>query len=276
MLNAIKTPAIVAVGVSTILAGFYFLGKDEVKKVPQKNQSKKKKRKKKKNMSKKDLIAFTTDFKKAVKDCRFQVNLEEQQIQMNAQRQGIPVPDMELHTHLSQSFKKGLKVCEQKLYTKYDITPESAKEAGEKYTDDPEYKTLCAAINKTYTQITKPPSAEPPKLLDLATFKKILDEYIHDSHLMWDEIEKEMKNKKLGAGSSQTQQQLMQNIQEKTQDVMDLLFERFKIDKYAFENGLRKYMADPSIGQKMQKMQQIPQQRLQRMGLAPRGRMPGR
>jgi len=257
----------IAAGIATTLTGFYFLGKDEPKKLTKKKNSK---RKKKTIVTRAKLIAFTKDFKQAVKHCRCQVTMQEQQILMNAQRQGIDVPPLELHQHLSQFFTKSLKGEEQKLYTKHCMDATASKNAAEKYKDDPEYIMLTNAINKQYSQITTPPSGKPASSLDLPKLKKVCGELLKESITMWDEIEANFKKKK------QSQTEIFNEIQHKTQDVTDALFEKFGIDKYTFEASIKKYMTDPEIRKIMINMQQVPQQRLRALGLSMQMQMPKR
>jgi len=253
-----------AAGLSTVLAGCYFLGKDD----PKASQPVKK-RKKKTVISRNNLIAFTTDFQKAMKDCRFQISMEEQQIMMNIQQQGMQVSTTEIHQHLMQSFSKGLKQREEKLYAKYNITEKSAKLAAEKYKDDPEYKKLMANINKQYQQITKQPSTKSAVVLELGKFKEIMAELLKTSNKMWDEIEEIInRTKKTGTQSGQQLIKYIQElIQEKQTDVTDALYEKFGIDKYGFESSLKKYHKDPHVIQFLNRLTHLPQQRLEALGV---------
>lgn len=249
----------IAAGIATTLTGFYFLGKDEPKPAQKKKTSK---RKKKTVVTKAKLIAFTKDFQQAVKDSRCQVTMQEQQILMNAQQQGIEVPPLELHQHLNQFFIKSLKAQEQKLYTKHGMDATACKDAAEKFKDDPEYISINKAINKQYSQITTPPSGKPASSLDLSKLKKICGELLKQSIAMWDEIEANFKKKKV------SQTEIFKEIQHKTQDVTDALFEKFGINKYTFEASIKQHMADPDIRRIMIDMQRVPQTRLRALGLS--------
>jgi len=273
MLSKIKIPLLVAAGISATLTGFYVLGKDNnAKKGKEKNQ-KRRKGKKKSHVSREKLIAFTTDFKSKVKLCRYNSNLQQQEIQSRAQQQGIEINAMEMHAFVKQDFTKGIKKQEQKLYDTHNITEAGTKVAAKKYQDDPEYKELRNDIQKIYQKISNPPTSKPAALIDLDKFQIICKELINGTNRMWDNIEQDVKKKRAN-GSKLKMENVLKDVRFKTQDLMDELFEKFNIEISSFEASLIKHNTDPSIRSIFHEMQTISQQRITGLGLPTRGRMP--
>jgi len=253
----------VLAGVSTVLAGCYFFG--EGAKVSPDKKKKQKKRKTKKDMSKKEVLAFTNAFGAAIKEIRTKLMMEEQRIMKNAAMQKMPIPPMELYHHLLGEFKKRIALSEKSLYAKHNITEDIAKAAAKKYKEDPEYKVLSEDIQKQYRHITLPPP-ETPQLMKLEVFTKLCDGLIKKSHRMFDQIE-EILHKKRTARVMMPQTYIMNLVQEKTQDVLDDLFDEFNTNKYDFERSMQKHQTQPAVAQTMAKMQQISTSRMRKMGV---------